>query len=131
MNIPQHILDLAERLRTQDNHGTSHPAYCVQQLERIYGLEDGDEWTWHNNDDWEAATPEEAKELDAKDDDGEDTGSWVKVRYRDDWRTVMTFLTLEGAEGYIANNLLINTSSLKFLHYSPGANTRQRYIIFV
>ena len=34
-------------------------------------------------------------------------------------------------EGYIANNLLINTSSLKFLHYSPGANTRQRYIIFV
>ncbi len=105
VSVPGHILAMAERMRTQDNCATADPVFAVQALERIYGLEEGGEWEWHDSDgDWSLANAAEAAALDAKVDDGEDTGSWVRVFYQDEWRTLVSTFTRKGAEDYLAIN---------------------------
>ncbi len=103
MNIPDHILALADRLRTQDNLATAHPIYCVQEADRIDGVIDSDTYDWVDED-YYPVDPEKAKELDAADLDFEDekTKGYSKAYYRIEWRTVRACLTRKGAEDYLA-----------------------------
>ena len=99
--IPDHILAIAERLRTQDNLATSHPAFCVQGYDKITS-DDGYEYEWRNEE-WELASEDEAAELDEYlDGHSEPRDGWTKVRFQEEWRTVMCCLTRKGAEDYIA-----------------------------
>lgn len=113
-DIPQHILDLAERLRTQDNLCTAHPAYCVQQLKFNGGLDAGINDNFH----YMCADGEVPRSHWKRIRAAKERG-WSKVtiggdEYRLDelqeycyiieWETVMVALTRKGAEDYIDAN---------------------------
>lgn len=59
IDIPNELLVLAHRLRTQDNLATGEPLFCVQQRVRFYGLDpryadSEDLCLWRHSEDWEA-----------------------------------------------------------------------------
>lgn len=105
MKIPDHILAMCERMRTQDNHGTSNPAYCVQKMERVESVEGSVESEWRD-DEWEVADDEKAEALDLAEAEGDDaaTEGWTKVGFHSYWHTVRACLTEKGAADYIADN---------------------------
>ncbi len=103
MIVPDHILAMAERMRTDDNLGTSHPAFNIQEYERIYG-DDGGDYEWRDED-WNLAGGEEAAALDDYEEQhSEPKTGWTKCHYREGWRTVMCCFSRKGAEDYIACN---------------------------
>lgn len=99
--------EIGEQLRTQDNAGTADPIFVVQQCERIYGMDferfDG-KYVWMTEDGDAEADADEAKELDAKEENGDPTPGWERVGYIDRWEFVQPFFTMAAAERYIDEN---------------------------
>ena len=95
MSIPQHIIEIGQRLLTQDNLCTAQPMFCVQVKRREYGYdpEYSEDTVWLDPYNDYCEFPE-------KDDDGH----YIKTGYKDVWETVMVALTRVGAEGYIEAN---------------------------
>lgn len=83
------LVDIAERLRTQDNRSTSQPMFCVQELKREWGIDSGYTETFGWVDDEGNQLP------------GEEPGAH-KVGYRDRWETVMVAFTEVGCKEYLA-----------------------------
>lgn len=105
---PPYVLQLADRLRTQDNRATHIPIFAVQQRVRDHGYDTdwgGDSvWIDGANDNVEASE-EEAGLLDAREQAGiEVPDGWDKVGYRDRWEFVQPFFTKHAAEAYIEAN---------------------------
>lgn len=95
MSIPQHIIEIGQRILTQDNLGTAHPLFCVQVKRREYGYdpEYSEETVWIDpcND------YREVPEAEASDD-------CIETGYKDVWETVMAAFTRVGAQEYIDAN---------------------------
>lgn len=90
MEIPQTILDLAERLRTQDGRATADPYFCIQEKHREYGYDP----QWCDNPVWIL----DGEEVPEGTEDADETG------YKDEWRTVQVALTEIAADQYIQAN---------------------------
>ena len=86
------MAEISERLRTQDNHCTMNPMFCVQILVRDVGYDpqyaDGETvWIDMQSGDCEEVAPES--------EGAEEFG------FKDRWETVMVSFTEKGAEGYL------------------------------
>ena len=97
-DLPEHIKELAHRLRTQDNLGTANPMFCLQVLERVYGVDpDYAEGTeWYDPNDTEAGV--QPAPSDTEDTDLEEIG------YKGHWSTVLVAFTREGLEEHMRQN---------------------------
>ena len=86
---PSFLSEIGERLRTQDNHLTENPMFCVQTHRRDI-VPDGfsDETIWVRD----------GEECDEGDEDAEEFG----IRWR--WETVMVAFTEEGCKEYLRQN---------------------------
>ena len=90
---------IGERLRTQDNRCTAHPAFQVRGLRRIYGmdLDYADEPVWIDNgsDCIEVDPPE----------DPENPGDFIiKTGYQDHWEIIMVAFSEQACLDYIKHN---------------------------
>lgn len=103
---------LGYRLRTQDNMGTAHPIFVVEQKVRVYGFDPdyvdaGDEHiVWIECDDFsEVRDHEERQELE---DEFQSTGrqreGYSRTVWQEHWEWVQPFFTREAAELYLAQN---------------------------
>lgn len=72
---------MGEQLLTQDNRGTAHPVYAVQQRRRVI--------------------TEEERDVELR---PGPPGTWEEVGYVDTWETVQSFFTRQGADWYIEKN---------------------------
>lgn len=85
---------IGERLRTQDNHCTQNPMYCVQERRREYG--------------YDLAYAEHAVWIDMASGDYEETEPGAEgaeeIGYKDRWETVMVAFTEEGCKEYLRLN---------------------------
>ena len=89
------LLDIAARLRTQDNRCTAEPMFCVQEKIRDVGYDpaysDGNTiWIDMKSGDYTEVQPETP--------DAEEFG------YKDRWETVMACFTEEGCRDYLRQN---------------------------
>jgi len=95
---------IGQKIKTQDNRGTSHPMYLVQEKVRDYGYdpEYSDDYTWTNNE-GDSPDRDEFDELEgAYRLDGDDhRGEWYRIHYNDRWEYVQTFFTQDAAEAFI------------------------------
>lgn len=116
--------DLALALRDQDNHATSHPVYCVQVVDRIYGMDKDyartEELVWLRFDEEVEASEYESAVLSAIQeaiDDGEmelaselsdfwdvSFDGWRLLAFMDKPRVVASFFTEASAREYIRRN---------------------------
>jgi hypothetical protein len=111
---------MAERMRTQDVRATSQPLYCVLLPERVYGvdLNYSPEYVWmdQNSGDYVEASPEEAIQLEALEEAGEETildgYEYEKIGYVVKERFITASLTEEGAK----EHLRLNGHNLKGAH---------------
>ena len=90
---------IGERLRTQDNRCTAHPAFQVRGLRRIYGmdLDYADEPVWIDNgsDCIEVDPPE----------DPENPGDFIiQTGYQDHWEIIMVAFSEQACLDYIKHN---------------------------
>lgn len=94
VEIPSHILELAERLRTQDNRITADPMFCVQVKRRIYGMDTDycDQTVWLDVDGGDCEEVPEGTE------------GAEEVGYCDRWETVMVAFTEKACQDYIKSN---------------------------
>ena len=102
---PAWLVELVDRLRTQDNACTADPVFTVQQRRRIIGIDP--QWTddvvWIE--DGEECGPERAAELEAEwARTGEEPDECIRTGYADEWQHVMTFFTEHAARDYIEHN---------------------------
>lgn len=107
----QYLLEVAERLRTQDNRCTSNPAFCVQVLERIGPMlpEYSDTRMYHDHEQCETyyqdrPDPEEWNKLKALDDADELPDQITVGGYVEKWKTVQICFTEDGCNQYIARD---------------------------
>lgn len=94
MNQQQHdLMDISERLRTQDNRCTTDPMFCLQIKVRDWGYDskykNGDDTVWIDMESGEYG--EVAPETEGAEDFG----------YVDRWETVMVAFTEQGIEDYM------------------------------
>lgn len=84
------LIQIGERLKTQDNRITQNPMFCVQELKRDYGY--SPEWVtdtvWFYDGD---IVPE-------------GTPGATQSGYKDRWQTVMVAFTEAGCEEYLRLN---------------------------
>jgi hypothetical protein len=88
------LMDIARRLRDQDNRCTHEPMFCVQQKRREVGFDPAysSETVWINmqSGDYEEVPPE--------------TPDAQEFGYKDYWETVMVCFTLSGCQDYLKAN---------------------------
>jgi hypothetical protein len=130
MSVRQYIVELRERLNSQDNRATAQPLYCVQEYERIYGMDpdyEVDDFVWHpvGGDCEQMYEPDEletilADDFDCPKDIAKDHASkmnglvndglsvvihggyeFERIYYVERWKFVNAHLTLNAAEQYI------------------------------
>ena len=90
---------IGERLRTQDNRCTAHPAFQVRGLRRIYGmdLDYADEPVWIDNE-------SDCIEVDPPE-DPENPGDFIiKTGYQDHWEIIMVAFSEQACLDYIKHN---------------------------
>lgn len=104
---PPWLVELAERLCTQDNAGTAHPVFTVQQRKRIMGLDpqwSDDHIAWLDED-WDEVSPEDSAPLEeAYQATYEEPKGYTRTSYTDVWEHVMSFFTDQAARDYIKRN---------------------------
>ena len=87
------LTQISERLKTQDNHITANPMFCLQILVRDVGYDsaysDG-RIAWVNDDDGETVYEEPS-----------DTDGWTEFGYVDRWEQVMVCFTEQGCHDYM------------------------------
>jgi len=86
------LLDIAERLRTQDNQDTVEPMFCLQILVRDVGYDpqyaDGNTvWIDMQSGDYQEVAP--------------NTAGAEEFGYKDRWETVMVAFTEQGINDYM------------------------------
>jgi hypothetical protein len=88
------LMDIARRLRDQDNRCTHEPMFCVQQKRREVGFDPAysSETVWVNmqSGDYEEVPPE--------------TPGAQEFGYKDYWETVMVCFTEQGCQDYLKAN---------------------------
>ncbi len=111
----QTLQEIGEEIRTQDNAGTTHPIFAVQQKIRDYGYhrERGEGRVWINEDGDEPA-------------DGDTTGCEM-VYYRDRWEFITACFTRVAAQRYIDENQH-NLKEPRIYVYSAHRNLEWRRI---
>ena len=87
--VCKELLDISERLKTQDNRITQNPMFCVQIKRRDVGYDSANEQTIYDDD------------PDFKEPEGDE---WDEFGYRDRWETVMVAFTEEGCLEYLRLN---------------------------
>lgn len=94
------LLDIIERLKTQDNRITQNPMFCVQEKRRLIGLDSSysDNRCWHNSVDNQTVYDDDP---DFVEPEGEE---WDEFGYMDQWFTVMVAFTEVGCQQYIKLN---------------------------
>ncbi len=102
--IPDWLLEIAHKLRTQDNRITSEPLFCVFQKRRIWGMDPdyAEQWVWLDKDADRSEVDESEVELDEFDDPVKD--NYEKAYYIEVDEFVNAHLTDEAAKLYIAQN---------------------------
>lgn len=98
--VCKELLDISERLKTQDNRCTMNPMFCVQIKVRDVGYDAAysDNPCWYRN---SGGDPEVVYD-DEPEDDG--NGEWEQFGYKDRWETVMVAFTEKGCEEYLELN---------------------------
>ena len=109
IDIPRDILDIAERLRTQDNRITADPIFVVQEEKRVYGMDASysDNIAWLHADEchevdaklarrleklfWDSCEPKTQKRIDER---------YTRTGYFDEWVNVQPFFTEDAADAY-------------------------------
>ena len=96
--INNSLIEIGERLRTQDNLCTAQPMFCVQVQIRDYGYDTKwcDDYVWIDTEDG-------CREVPAPDDE-EETEFIVKLGFKDHWETVMVAFTRKGCEEHLELN---------------------------
>lgn len=94
------LLDISERLKTQDNRITEHPMFCVQIKIRDVGYDTAycDNKCWHDGANQETVYDDDP---DFKEPEGDE---WDEFGYRDRWETVMVAFTEGGCKEYLELN---------------------------
>lgn len=92
------LLEIAERLKTQDNRCTTEPMFCVQEKKTIYGLDPrwSDDIVWIDSEADHQEVPAPA--------DGLETKTLQKTGKIHRWETVMVAFTDIGSQEYIRLN---------------------------
>lgn len=99
------LIELVERLRTQDSRCTSHPVFLVQSKESHGGMEvDCAESVCWIDADGEVASAEEHERLEALWNESEEPDGWTRTGVVSHWVTVQWFLTEASAQEYIERN---------------------------
>lgn len=121
---------IAHELRTQDNLGTAHPLFCVEEEVRVYVDEsvhavDGHEWLDSDED-----CPEDDEQESALEECYQETGrapdGWRRVSFECHWEERETFLTREAANAYIANQHYNHRGRLRLYVASAIRNPEMR-----
>lgn len=100
-------LQLAERLRTQDNRCTHLPVFMVQRQVRDVGLDAdyAEDVSWFHCDDQGEFDKEESDRLEAHfQETGESPEEFIRTGWRVRWENVQPFLTEDGAKEYLRLN---------------------------
>ncbi len=94
------LLDISERLKTQDNRMTQNPMFCVQEKRRDVGYDTAysDNHCWHDSANEQTIYDDDP---DFKEPEGDE---WDKFGYRDRWETVMVAFSEVGCQQYIELN---------------------------
>jgi len=87
---------IGERLRTQDNRCTAHPAFQVRGLRRIYGMDPdyADDTVWLDD----------GIEVDPPDDPENPGDFFIKTGYRDHWEVIMVAFSEQACLDFIEHN---------------------------
>lgn len=104
---PPWLVELAERMRTQDNACTAHPVFTVQQRKRIMGLDpqwSDDHIVWLDDDFGEMSPKDSAPLEEAYQETYEEPKGYTRTAYVDEWEHVMSFFTNAEALNYIERN---------------------------
>jgi hypothetical protein len=101
------IQEIGHNIRTQDNAITALPIFCVQQRERIWGVDSdyasGVAWVDPDSDYREADTAL-AFHLERRWLAGGQTKNWRRIGYIDRWAFVTACFTRAGCEAYLEVN---------------------------
>lgn len=94
------LLEIKERLKTQDNLCTADPMFCVQVKRRDVGYDYryGDNRCWHDSTNHDTIFDDDPN---FKKPEGDE---WEEFGYVDRWETVMVSFTRVGCEEYINLN---------------------------
>ena len=101
------LITISENLHIQDNRITSDPIFVVQQLKRDWGYDEeyAEDYKWANNEDFEEEADDgKVADLQALEDDFEDTKPWFKCYYKERWEFVTPCFTEKAAQAFIDRN---------------------------
>ena len=103
--MPTNIKEIARELATQDNLMTDQPIFLVQQLRKVYIIDDGDNYDWVDED-WNDVTDAKTiKELEAHlEEHGEPKDGYTQNHYAEAWEFVTACFTRKGCDEYLAAN---------------------------
>ncbi|MCQ9121614.1 MULTISPECIES: hypothetical protein [Rodentibacter] len=107
--IPQSIINIANAMKGQNNHGTSYPIYAVQRLIKEYGIDpdyEHDDATYVLKDEPDISfdNEDELKEY-LVSEEGKDNkkSDFDECFYRERWETETFFFSKKAAEEFINN----------------------------
>lgn len=110
LNIKETLGKISAAMKGQDNWGTAHPIFIVQQRCRIYGIDpqwtddivwvcDGSEMSEDDPD-----LPKVIAEYEELGDLSPKYENWVRTGYKDTWDFIQPFFSERAAAEYIAAN---------------------------
>ncbi len=106
--IPDTLREIARRLLAQDNRMTDQPIFAVLEKQEMVTLDthDHDRLVWVNveSGDHEEASPQKARALDKKVDQGDETPGWERYAVKEIDQFVTACFTEQGCKDYLATN---------------------------
>jgi hypothetical protein len=105
--VPPELLRMGELVRTQDNRITSHPVFVVEQVRRVYGVdqESSDGRMWYDPRAVESYDDAGKLERDAeRATEGGKPIEWQLGYYKETWEFVTACFTEQGCNDFIAAN---------------------------
>ena len=100
------LVEIGQRLRTQDNRATDAPIFIVEEQRRTYGFDPAysDEVVWID-DEGDEADAEKRASLEAEwDETDEEPDGWTRTCYQDSWEYVTACFTEAGCRDYLRRN---------------------------
>jgi hypothetical protein len=97
--LPLELLEIGQRLRTQDSRCTAHPIFQVRGIERIYGIDPDycDDPVWIDIEDG-------AREVEAPEDEDNPPEYVIRTGYMDKEQIIMQSFTEEACNQYLESN---------------------------
>ena len=99
------LADIGEAIRTEDNAGTSHPVFVVEQQQTVWAIDtdyDNDGFEWLDADG--PVEPRKRDRLERLHQAGGDTGDYRRLGYKNYWEFVTACFTRKGCEDYLRQN---------------------------